>query len=728
MKTIKIVTIALATLMLIGSLISFANIQTASAGNFTVKATHVNLCNIMPGHPSYVPNWANLLQGLGINTLRIEDGGEGRLGYNINLDANWAQNLMKVLDTINPDRTGTTGYKIYWQRLGDPYLANFGINDYHRTPYDGANDGSGGSGLMSIYTVRSMIDKLAGNNALGHNFITDPRIIAWSVGNENLVGTSNGYGGVNTNNVYSWLIQIMDYIRSKGGRVIADAPYVDDWNSNLALTAPLFNGHADYMEIHHYGVYELSRNYYYGNNQFNWAGWKSYMQGYLSSQVNAANNVGFDSNHVFLGEFGIFPAYNPDWNTGIYWTQQTQADYYTNYFQVLDAVSSIKWTSPFCAFMSGAYYYGFIAAPSGTTYPAYNVIAANYAGSTYTYTPTTYTPTYTPTPTPPQTGSATFGATSIGGLSTTFYSGIPRAAQYTPSSSGTVTDIMLYITSNGAGGHAQVAIYANNGGKPGALLAKSSSDTITSSGWHDFAGFNVAITAGTAYWLAFEADNANLVFHYNNGGANYYQGTGGPWGSYSYGTFPNPYNTLYYGSYSPSIYAIYTSSGYTPTPTPPQTGSATFGATSIGGLSTTFYSGIPRAAQYTPSSSGTVTDIMLYITSNGAGGHAQVAIYANNGGKPGALLAKSSSDTITSSGWHDFAGFNVAITAGTAYWLAFEADNANLVFHYNNGGANYYQGTGGPWGSYSYGTFPNPYNTLYYGSYSPSIYAIYTQY
>ena len=43
--------------MLMGSLTCFANIQTVSAGNFTVKATHVNLCNIIPGYPSYIPNW-----------------------------------------------------------------------------------------------------------------------------------------------------------------------------------------------------------------------------------------------------------------------------------------------------------------------------------------------------------------------------------------------------------------------------------------------------------------------------------------------------------------------------------------------------------------------------------------------------------------------------------------------------------------------------------------------
>jgi hypothetical protein len=160
----------------------------------------------------------------------------------------------------------------------------------------------------------------------------------------------------------------------------------------------------------------------------------------------------------------------------------------------------------------------------------------------------------TPTPSPSPTGtSATFGTATVGGSSTTLYTGIPRATQYTPASSGTVTDIMLYLTSSGAGGHAQAAIYADNGNAPGALLAKSSSDTITSNGWHDFSGFNVAITAGTPYWLACETDSGNLLWYYNNGGANYYQGSGGS----AYGTFPNPFVRGSSGNYITSIYAIY---------------------------------------------------------------------------------------------------------------------------------------------------------------------------
>jgi hypothetical protein len=111
---------------------------------------------------------------------------------------------------------------------------------------------------------------------------------------------------------------------------------------------------------------------------------------------------------------------------------------------------------------------------------------------------------------------------------------------------------MLYLTSSGAGGHAQVAIYADAGNVPGALLAKSSSDAVTSNGWHDFSGFSVAVSAGVSYWLAAETDSGNLLWYYNNGGANYWQG-----GSGSYGTFPSTFVRSYSGNYMTSIYAVY---------------------------------------------------------------------------------------------------------------------------------------------------------------------------
>jgi hypothetical protein len=332
---------------------------------------------------------------------------------------------------------------------------------------------------------------------------------------------------------------------------------------------------------------------------------------------------------------------------------------------------------------------------------------------------TTYTspPASTPQPTsaPSSSSSATFGTTTVGGSIATLYTGIPRATQYTPPSSGTLTDVVLYLTGGGSGRHAQVAVYADNGNVPGALLAKSSSDAITSDGWHDFSGFNVAITGGTPVWLACETDSGSLLWYYNAGGANYYQGSG----SSGYGTFPSWYTAGSYGAYTTSIYAVYTPSSASSSSS---SSSATFGTTTVGGSIATLYTGIPRATQYTPPSSGTLTDVVLYLTGGGSGRHAQVAVYADNGNVPGALLAKSSSDAITSDGWHDFSGFNVAITGGTPVWLACETDSGSLLWYYNAGGANYYQGSG----SSGYGTFPSWYTAGSYGAYTTSIYAVYT--
>jgi hypothetical protein len=312
-------------------------------------------------------------------------------------------------------------------------------------------------------------------------------------------------------------------------------------------------------------------------------------------------------------------------------------------------------------------------------------------------------------------GSATFGTATVGGSSVPLNIEMPKATQYTPDSSGTVTNIKLYLSVVGSGGYAQVAIYGDSGNAPGALLAKSSSDYISSSGWHDFSGFNVAVTGGTPYWLAAAASNGNLYWYYNEGGANYYRGS---WSS-SYGTFPSPYIKGSSGYYTTSLYAVYTPS----VSPPPSSGSATFGTTSVGGLSTTLYTGIPRATQYTPASSGTVTNIKLYLTVVGSGGYAQVAIYSDSGNAPGTLLAKSSSDYISSGGWHDFSGFNVAVTGGTPYWLACEASNGNLYWYYSNGGALYYQSAG-----YGYGTFPSSYARGGSGYFTTSIYAVYTPY
>ena len=760
-KKIVILLIAFSLSLSMISAFEVNNLASASDGGFAVKAAGVFYPTLAGYNGLTTSQCLSILRGLGINAMRVYG-----FSAEVNLldNANWATTLNNFLTTCS-----NAGIKVYFMDMGGAYGDGFGIADQLEAspiPVPALCCSKYQSGWqLDIYgkywtpatasNVQPIIDALAGKtqnsytagalvygNSLGHNFLTDPRIIGFEIGNENTVG-DYANGVVTLNSVGTWEISLMDYMRSKGAtNIIADCPVLTNygaavWDQNFAHTASVFYGHANYIETHEYYDTTLIENYISSGN---WYGFQSYVANDLTAQMRYANNAGFDNNHVILGEFGIWHGYSswtPNYCSYTF-TDQNVIDYYSHYFQALNSIlPSYRWVSFWSSFDIASGGWGMISASSGTLFSGCNVIREYYE-ATYTSpvsnpTPSP-TPAPTPSPTPAPTGGSknTFGITTVGSLSTTFYTGMPRATQYTATSSGTITDIMLYLTGSG---HAQTAIYSDNGNVPGALLAKSSSDTIYSNGWHDFTGFNVAITAGTPYWLACESDSGNLLWYYNNGGANYYQGTG-----YSYGTFPSPYIKGGSGNYNPSIYAIYTtaSGSYptptpspraptpsptpapTPSPTPAPTGGSknTFGITTVGSLSTTFYTGMPRATQFTATSSGTITDIMLYLTGSG---HAQTAIYSDNGNVPGALLAKSSSDTIYSNGWHDFTGFNVAITAGTPYWLACESDSGNLLWYYNNGGANYYQGTG-----YSYGTFPSPYIKGGSGNYNPSIYAIYT--
>jgi len=158
----------------------------------------------------------------------------------------------------------------------------------------------------------------------------------------------------------------------------------------------------------------------------------------------------------------------------------------------------------------------------------------------------------------------TFGDTNIqSNTSADFGTHAPRGQQVSPASSGILTDIYLYIVNGAAGLHAKVGIYSDLSNAPHSLLATSASDEITSNGWHDFKGFNLPITAGTKYWLAWMADNTTLHFAYDLGGALNCNNEGS-----TYPTFPDPYgddtqgggpwnaNVSIYGVYTPSVPAF----------------------------------------------------------------------------------------------------------------------------------------------------------------------------
>jgi hypothetical protein len=247
---------------------------------------------------------------------------------------------MSLLDELD-----AKGYRMIMYTLGDE--CNGGNGMY------GISDPCYGGTPMDIGQAKIYIDRLAGQNSLGHNFITDPRIVMWSIGNEANIGSATPSGFVwNSNGL--WMREMASYIRSKGGEVSFPHPYADtdqigrwknDWDS-LQWVAPAIDPYVDYMDWHLYGtglfslppssggflVQEVSG----GQSVYDWHAWRSYM---VNEFQKAAQYRGTkDIDHVFISEFGMVEGVSNEWWGGTWtYTAQDRLNYFSNWFQALDA-------------------------------------------------------------------------------------------------------------------------------------------------------------------------------------------------------------------------------------------------------------------------------------------------------------------------------------------------------------------------------------------------------
>ena len=268
-----------------------------------------------------------------MNTVRLFTGSEGDI-WGTNMVTNsandaWADNLESLLTTLD-----SSGLKCVFFTLGDPWGGQLGISDIRS--------------IMDLTTAKSYIDKLAGNNKLHHNFVTDPRILYWSVGNEVNIGTAVSSTTATLNSQGTWIIQMCDYIRSKGGKVAVPSPSVNTAivdgltdNTLFKWTEPLLRGHVDYLEYHFYGIWELGRHYSLGNQQYDWTGWKANMQQILKTMISERGD--FSINNVVIGEFGLWRGTGTDSGlTNWYFSDTNRRDYYNNMFQAINSAGILN--------------------------------------------------------------------------------------------------------------------------------------------------------------------------------------------------------------------------------------------------------------------------------------------------------------------------------------------------------------------------------------------------
>ncbi|MFD0349409.1 hypothetical protein ACFQ0M_31980 [Kitasatospora aburaviensis] len=167
--------------------------------------------------------------------------------------------------------------------------------------------------------------------------------------------------------------------------------------------------------------------------------------------------------------------------------------------------------------------------------------------------------------------TATLGNTAVGPSTDTADSNYLNASRYvTGAAGGTVSSVSVYVgaVDTAPNNQFQVAVYRDNAGSPGALLASSASAALTADSWNTVP-LTAALSANTAYWLAYNSNGGNAAVNnlrYSPGGTSVY-GNGGR----AFGSWPADFGAATSSGLSFSIYATYTADE-TPPPPPPGSG------------------------------------------------------------------------------------------------------------------------------------------------------------
>lgn len=159
---------------------------------------------------------------------------------------------------------------------------------------------------------------------------------------------------------------------------------------------------------------------------------------------------------------------------------------------------------------------------------------------------------------PPET--LTLGANTIFATTDSGDTNYINAVKFTSGSkAGTAQSMSVYIVADASAvapkNQYSMAIYADNGGTPGALIAKTGNSTVSSNAWNTLP-ITAIIAANTTYWLAYSTNGENN-FKIETGSTNQIR-----WVPQTFGSWPDNFGSPEGSSaHTGSIYVTYVTGG-----------------------------------------------------------------------------------------------------------------------------------------------------------------------
>ncbi|HET6317669.1 MAG TPA: choice-of-anchor R domain-containing protein, partial [Chloroflexota bacterium] len=184
-------------------------------------------------------------------------------------------------------------------------------------------------------------------------------------------------------------------------------------------------------------------------------------------------------------------------------------------------------------------------------------VTVNNGGGLPTATPTA-TPTVTPTPAPinGRLGNTNVGVTIDSGDSNAMNgSRVTTGAQ--PITVRSISVFVAGIDSSTANRSYQVAIFSDNTGRPGTLVASSATGTLSANSWNTLPISGANLAANSSYWLMYNTNGRTSALN-NMRRDDGVPGTGAySAGAVPFGTWPSNFGTSVTGVWSWSIYLTF---------------------------------------------------------------------------------------------------------------------------------------------------------------------------
>ena len=291
--------------------------------------------------------------------------------------------------------------------------------------------------------------------------------------------------------------------------------------------------------------------------------------------------------------------------------------------------------------------------------------------------------------------TTSLGRTSVGSSSAGGGSGyIAVSGSYTLAAPAKLSKLTGYMVGGTYDQRMRAVVYADNGGRPGAFVAASSEITVPKGAPAAWVNFPVAGTPSLAagkYWLGYWFGGTTVREYFDDvaGSGRYivanYSTTGAPPASFGTGNASTAAFSLYatVTSEAPASPPATTTTPTTTTTTtttttpapPPAPTSGTFGRTSVGASAAKGGSNfVDASGPYDVSNAVSVDKLTGYVRGGTLSSPLRAAIYADNGGEPGALVAVTKEVTVAAGaapGWVTFAFSSPVSLASGKYWLGY---------------------------------------------------------